>query len=292
MKRNILFSGVWIGLVALITSCTASIDLKTNDSEPVIVIYSCLSDQLSYQTVKLSASSPYFEEKQNQPVSDAVVIIRSSGNEVFELKERANEKGTYQTQVPMAAATGVTYRLTVEVDFDEDGVLETYEATTTMPRLFALDSIRINPTKIMGYQHYALEMYGMEEPGEDYYLCRFVVNDTLSRFKLSQYVVFSDKGYDNRPFEGTVLTYIDDASNDFIEEDDDYLVVEPGDKLALHISRIEKGYYDFIWQCQQEKSGENPFFGGPASNITTNISNGGVGYFTSYHTSVLEAYIP
>lgn len=276
-----------------VVSCTAPIDLKTNDSEPVIVIYGCLTEQMTYQTIKISGSSPYFEEKQNPLVSDAVVTIESSENEVFELKERVGEKGTYQTVEPMAAVAGVTYRLRVEVDFDQDGVLETYEAMTTMPRLFELDSIGIDSMSIMGYKHYALNLFGQEEAGEDYYLCRIILNDTVERFKLSEYIVFSDVGFDGSYIDGVTLMYIDDITNDFVdEEDDDYLIVQSGDKITLYTSRVEKAYYDFILQCQQERTGENPFFGGPASNITTNISNGGVGYFTSFYTSVQEAYVP
>jgi hypothetical protein len=38
-------------------------------------------------------------------------------------------------------------------------------------------------------------------------------------------------------------------------------------------------------------NGENPFFGGPASNIITNISNGGLGYFTTYAGSTAETTV-
>lgn len=274
------------------TSCTAPIDIETKDSEPVIVIYGCLNEQMTHQTIKISGSSPYFQEKQNQPVSDAIVIIRSSQNEVFELQELTDEKGTYQTITPMAGLAGVTYYLTVDVDFNEDGILETYESVTTMPRLFELDSIRINSISIMGYQHYALDLYGAEDAGEDYYLCRLAVNDTIKRFKLSQYIAFSDKGMDGDYVDGLTLTYMEDMEEYDEEDEDTQIYVEPGDKITLYSSRIEKGYYNFIQQCQQEKGGENPFFGGPASNITTNISNGGVGYFASFYTSILEGYVP
>jgi len=274
------------------TSCTASIDLKTNDSDPVVVIYGCLNEQMLHQSIRISSSSPYFEEMQNQTISDAVVTIQSSENKFFELKESAGEKGVYQTVELMAAKPGVTYRLKVEVDFDEDGVLEVYEASTTMPDHYELDSINIRFQSIMGYKHYALDMYGLEGPGEDYYLCRIIVNDTIERFKISQFIPMSDKGFDDEYMDGVVLTYINDIEDYDEDDDDDYLYVTPGDKITLCTSRIGKGYYDFINQCQKEKNGENPFFGGPASNITTNISNGAVGYFTAFSTSMLDGVIP
>lgn len=293
MRSLILY--IYLCLLGVfITSCTASIDLKTNDSEPVIVIYGYLNEQSAFQSVRITSSSPYFEEKQNQPVSDAIVTIESSANEVFELEEFVGEKGTYLTVMPMTAVAGITYRLKVEVDFDQDGILEMYEASTTMPSHYELDSIKIRFQSIMGYKHYALDMYGLEEPGEDYYLCRLIINDTIERFKISQYIPISDKGFDDEYMDGVVLTYINDIE-DYDEDDDedeDILYVTRGDKITLCTSRIDKGYYDFINQCQKEKNGENPFFGGPASNITTNISNGAVGYFTAFSTSMQEGVIP
>lgn len=291
MKHRYIFFIFLLGLC--VVSCMAPIDLKTNDSEPVIAIYGCLNEQMTYQTVRISSSSPYFEEKQNQPVSDAVVLIKSSENEVFELDELMDEQGTYRTITPMKVVAGVTYQLTVNVDFDQDGILETYEASTMTPRRFELDSIKIESMSIMGYKHYALNIYGVEEPGEDYYLSKIVVNDTIERFKISEFILFSDKGMNDVDIkEGVTLIYIEDREENSDEEDYEGLLVDPGDKITLYSSRIEKGYYHFIQQCQQEKGGENPFFGGPASNITTNISNGGVGYFTSFYASESEAYIP
>lgn len=291
MRLSIYFIILLCLLGITVSSCTSPIDLKTNDSDPVIVIYGCLDGQAIHQSIRITSSSPYFEEKQNRPVSDAMVSIRSSANEMFELEELINEKGTYQTTVPMAAVAGITYQLKVEVDFDEDGVLEVYEASTMMPYHYELDSIKIEPTSIMGYKHYALKMYGVEEPGEDYYLFRFIVNDTIERFKISQFMTVSDKGINDDRIDGTVLSYINDIE-DYDEDEDEYLYVESGDKITLCTSRIGKGYYDFVNQCQGERHGENPFFGGPASNITTNISNGAVGYFTAFSTSMLNGVIP
>lgn len=293
MKRISIYNIFFLCFTGMfVYSCTAPIDLKTNDSEPAIVIYGCLNDLEMHQSIRITSSSPYFEEKQNQAVQDAIVTIQSSENETFELEELTNEKGTYQTVIPMSAKPGITYQLKVIVDFDQDGVLETYEASTLMPRHYELDSMVIRTQPIMGYKHYALDMYGLEEPGDDYYLCRFIVNDTIERFKISQFIPVSDKGVDDDYMRGLTLTYINDIEDYDEDDDDDYLYVTSGDKITLCTSRIGKGYYDFINQCQKEKNGENPFFGGPASNITTNISNGAVGYFTAFSTSKLDGVIP
>ncbi|MDR2042371.1 MAG: DUF4249 domain-containing protein [Tannerella sp.] len=274
-------------------ACTAPIELKTNDSEPVIVIYGALTEYETQQMIRISSSSPYFAEKSNRPVSDAVVEIHTSEGQRFEMEERSNDKGYYQTVQMMAAVPGVTYRLSVEVDFDGDGRTETYEAVTTMHSPFKLDSLAIESVLLMGYKHYAVSLYAPESPSEDYYMMRYILNDTLMEYQLSNFTVFSDLGINDQYLNGMPLMYFDDISNknDLINEDRGVTFVQSGDKITVCISRIEKGFYDFIQQCQSEKRGENPFFGGPASNITTNIS-GGAGYFAAYTTTLANIYIP
>ncbi|GHT13657.1 hypothetical protein AGMMS4956_10180 [Bacteroidia bacterium] len=53
----------------------------------------------------------------------------------------------------------------------------------------------------------------------------------------------------------------------------------------------QKGYYNFILQCQDEKEGGSSFFSSPASNINTNISNGGIGYFSCYSVTMAETIV-
>jgi hypothetical protein len=286
------FSGLL--LLAAPFACTAPIELKTNDSEPVIVIYGTLTEHETQQMIRISGSSPYFAEKSNRPVSNAVVEIRTSDGQTFEMEERPNDRGYYQTVGTMAAVPGVTYQLNVEVDFDGDGRTETYEAVTTMCPPFQLDSLTVEPVSLMGYRHYAVSLYAPEAPSEDYYMMRYILNDTLMEYQLSNFAVFSDLGINDQYLDGMPLMYFDDIANrnDLVNEDRGATFVQSGDKITVCISRVEKGFYDFIRQCQSEKRGENPFFGGPASNITTNISHGGVGYFAAYTTTAANIYIP
>ena len=273
-------------------SCTELIELKTDNSEPVVVIYGCLTEDVIHQTVRVAMSSPYFELAPNQPVSDAIISIQSSDNQTFELEE-TSEKGLYRTKYPMAAITGITYHLTVSVYPGQNGNLKHYEAAATMQRPFMVDSINIEVRNIMGYKHYALNLYAQEEEGPDYYCARTIINDTLATSKISSYTVFSDYGIDGRYLDGLSVILFEDYENEqFGNSDTYYSFVRPGDKVTFCISLIERGYYDFLQQCQSERRGENPFFGGPASNITTNISNGGIGYFAAFSMTRLDAYVP
>ncbi len=282
-------------LLASFFSCTAPIDIETENSKPVIVIDGILTDELKIQEVRLSRSSPYFDSKPNAPISGADIKITSSANEVFELLENDSIPGLYQSEAPWAAQAGNTYFLKVEADFDSGGQKELYEASENTISAVNIDSIKIVPMNIMGNDHYALNIYSQEPPGHDYYLLKITVNDSLISSKISKYITFDDVAFDGEYINGLTVTYLDDIKDrgDHSEEQrKNSIYVTPGDVVSLQMSRISKGYHDFINECQKEMRGENPLFGGPASNITTNISNHGAGYFSSYCIASNSAVVP
>ncbi|MDR0795126.1 MAG: DUF4249 domain-containing protein [Tannerella sp.] len=292
-RSNLVKNILPVLFILFIGSCSQLIEIKPSNSEPVVVVYGCLTEDFTYQTIRISLSSPYFELEPNQPVSNAIVTIQSmSDRHIFELVE-TTEKGVYRTANPMSAVVGETYHLSILVDSRPDGNQQLYEATATMQRPFMVDSINIEVRYLMGFKHYALNIYAQEEAGNDYYSAYANINDTLTSNRISRLTVFSDFGIDGQYLDRFPLMQFEDYSNDQFDEINQYFnYVKPGDKITFCISRIEKGYFDFLDQCRSERRGENPFFGGPASNITTNISNGGVGYFAAVSTTRLEAYVP
>jgi hypothetical protein len=273
-------------------ACTEKMELKTANSDPVVVIYGCLTEDSIHQTIRVALSSPYFELAPNKPVSNALISIQSSDNETFELEE-TGEKGLYRTKERMAAIAGTTYHLTVSVDPNQSGNMQLYEATAIMQRPFKVDTINIEARYIMGYKHYTLNLYAQDDEGPDYYCARTIINDTLTTALISRYTVFSDYVIDGHYLNGLPVMQFEDYENiQFGNSDSYYDFVKPGDKVSFCISLIEKGFHNFLEQCQRERNGENPFFGGPASNITTNISNGGIGYFTAFSSTWVDTYVP
>lgn len=281
-KKNILSV---LLLAALFFSCTAPIDISTRNSEPVIVIYGYITDEYKSQYIRITSSSPYFDENTNRAITDAEVWVTASTGEEYPFVGREN--GYYISHVRFAGISGVTYRLSVKVDFDQDGEDEIYEAETTILPVVPVDSIEIMPIDIMGYRHFSLNFY-MQEPAEteNYYLFKFFINDSISNDKISEFLISDDRMYNGEYVPGANITYFEDATDeDVIEknkDDDDVYMAYPGDRVRVQILNIEKGYYHFIDQCISEKYGENPFFGGPPSNISTNLSNGAIGYFSGF----------
>jgi hypothetical protein len=286
-------------IVSLLSSCVEPINIDTDNSPPVIVIYGYLTNEPTFHSVRVSVSSPYFDLSLNKSVSGATVKITSSNNEVFELHELDSIPGLYVTVNREAGVPGTTYSLSVEVDFDNDGKKETYTATSTMPDVVEVDSVEIKNMTLMGYQLYTLNLYAQDTPAEDYYFGKYMINDSVVLFNINQLSPMSDIAFNGQYLNGLAIQrFWNINEKERIEREDDdedrirrrvYLC--PGDTVAFSLCHIEKGYYDFIVQCQGEMSGENPFFGGPASNIVTNISNGGLGYFTTYTHSVVETTV-
>jgi len=269
----------------LFFGCTAPIELETRNSEPVIVIYGFLTDEFKRHTIRISSSSPYFDEMTNSPVTDARVTVASSDGHTFFFNHL--EEGIFVSDDSFACRQGVTYSLSVVTDFNRDGYAETYQAeTTTLPPV-TVDSISVNSIEMMGIRRYTLNL-SMQEPPEtdNYYLYKFFVNDSVTNDKLSRFIISDDKAYNGSYLKEIAVTVFEDANNERFEElpeDNDYVIlVKPNDKITLQTLNIEESYYQFISDCDRERRGENPIFGGPPSNIATNISGGGVGCFTSF----------
>jgi len=293
MNRQYIL-GVIVMLMLSVVACTERIELNLNAGDPVLVVYGCVTDTLAYQKVTLSSSVPYFDEQHNPAISGAVVSI-TSDSEVWILIENPIEKGVYETTGLKAGKIGETYHLKVEYDFDEDGVMELYEASTEMLPAFKIDSVQVKPFRAMGYYMYSVNLYADEPAGEDYYLHKFFVNDSLvtplSRYSLMGDNELIDGQYINGMpiyFMGDILYWDDFTKNEQEEE----AFVGEGDEVLIEVNRVDKKYFNFVRQCQNEKYGSNPLFGGPPSNIQGNISNGAVGFFAAFTTSRYLAITP
>jgi hypothetical protein len=281
---------LWGGLVGLLLSaCTAPIDIKTDDSPPVIVIYSTLTDELKHQEVNISRSSPYFESEPNQGISGAEVTVRSSDNRIYRFLENDSIQGLYFSENRFRIRSEINYSLTVEVDFDKDGILDKYEATTTVLPVPAIDSLTLEPVELFGHKNYILYAHLQDPPEKNFYLFKVLLNDSLITEKITDLIISDDDLFNNQYTKGDIYLFDDDDISEWETGPEENrkrsFFLKPGDVVSLEMSFIPQGYFDFIDQCGREKNGENPLFGGPASNITTNISNGGVGFFAGYAIS-------
>jgi hypothetical protein len=277
--------------LALLSSCTEPFDIKTDDAPPSIVIYGTLTNEIIRHSVMVSSTSPYFDGKSNPGVSGAKVQIKSS-NGVYDYVENDTVPGLYQMVEEVAGIPDFDYTLSVEVDFNNDGIKETYTATSFMRTPVEIDSVAIRSLNMMGQKGYAMYMYAQDPPTEDYYLNSYKVNGVPVLNSISLASLMGDKMFNGQYMYAMLLRMFGDVNDRDVDRDGDNRVyLNLGDTVTLSFGRIEKGYYNFILQCQDEMEGGSSFFGSPASNINTNISNGGIGYFCCYPVTVAETIV-
>lgn len=288
----------WIALCfccfGLLQGCTESITIETDNSDPTIVIYGIITDEYKFQEIRITRSSPYFDDEPNAPVKDALVVVTSSENDEYHFIEDPKAPGYYYSENPWAAQVGVRYDLAVKADFDDDGERELYEAFTEILYTPELDSIKVVPLRIMGHNNYHVNIYGKDPDTEDYYLFKALVDDSLVTRKMKDLAFSDDIVFNGEYINGITVFTFDDISewkDDSKEQRENSIYIKTGDVIEVETCIIPRGYYDFIFQCFNEQGGENPMFGGPASNITSNISNGGVGYFAGYSITRLKTKV-
>lgn len=277
----------------LIISCTEQIDIETNSSTPVIVINGCITDRIEHQRIYISSSAPYFQNTHNAKISGATVNVTCETNKVWEFNEDPLEAGTYISQEKVGFIIGESYTLHVECDFNKDGMTEQYSAKTIMQPRFITDSIKVNHTNIMGKYLYTVNLYAQDIIGKDYYCSRCYVNGSLISTKITRYWTFDDKIFDGEYLNGFLVYYLADRNerDKYTDDEADKLTfVGKGDKISIEMIKIERGYYNFLNQCREGESGESIFGGSPA-NIISNITNGGVGFFTAFSPYKVETVI-
>jgi hypothetical protein len=289
MKQFIILST--LSVFVLLAACTERIDIESDASEPVIAIYGIITDEPKRQEINISRSLPYFEKQQSVGVSGAKVTVHSSEDETYGFFESPDSAGYYLSAGSWAAKAGITYRLSVEVDFNCDGAVEKYEATTTLIPPAYLDSVQLVPMNIMGHSNYALNLYGQDAKTVDYYLFRFALNGELKTTALSQYTLIEDFAFNGQYINQLTVRYFD-AFSEWEKDPDETrrtsIYLKSGDELDIRMSLIPEDYFEFIRQSVSELRRKNPLFGGPPSNIITNISNGGVGFFSGYCVSTIS----
>ncbi|MDR1784114.1 MAG: DUF4249 domain-containing protein [Dysgonamonadaceae bacterium] len=287
-------SGIFniITVTALLTgfSCTERIDLPTKDADPTVVIYGLLDSSEERQIINISRSSPYFDDSPNEGVSGAIVNISSSSGQIFNLIEDESVKGMYYTSDVAEIQGDTDYFLNVEVDFDNDGTPEKYEAQTRVLSTQPGDSLSIERIDMFGRKNYILHLYMTDFEGDDYYMYKVFHNDSILNYSINSTIISDDKMFPEQHVRLNLFRFSDiedyDDDSEYMHENATYL--ENGDSITVKFCRISKEYFDFVSQCQNEQGGENPLFGGPASNIITNISNGGVGFFAGCSYSSLS----
>jgi hypothetical protein len=259
-------------IMILPLSCVEIIDIELDSTYRRLVVYGEITTDSVRQTIELSSTTDYFYNQPPPPVKNASVSITFNDTSII-LTESA--PGTYQTPGAFRGFPGTTYYLNItDVDIDEDGVIEQYNAETTMPVIERADSISLNRFITPFFSGFQIALWSPEPSGVQYYNYKLLRNGELINRNLSDFTIQPDDFFKNN--------YISGVPVGFLNDDDPIEFILPGDTVTLEINSITREYYDFIFEAQNELFGNNPLFSGPPANVSSNLSNGAVGIFTAY----------
>jgi len=271
-----------IAIILSMTGCTEEMDVDLDSGEARLSVEASLTSDLKKHVVKLKESSDVFYSEEAIPVTNATITV-SDGSSTFKYSEK--EPGYYESNLEFAGQAGKTYALSIgNVDIDEDGTLEEYLASSTMKQAYAVDSVQLHFDDDYESgrgrddedesEFWLLSLYMKDDINtEDYYGFACQVNDIVVHDTIIEVLVQKDTYFNGEETKGADVSEFNQSKPDE--------VLHNLDKVTLETYAITKEYYDFVSQLQEMDEGQS-MFSGPPGNITSNISNGAIGFFAVY----------
>lgn len=287
----------WFSLVALITvfcGCEKAVDFKLVETAPKLVVEATIENGKP-PVVVLSKSLNYFSKISPQLLAESFVhnaIIKiSNGSKIHTLKEYA---------VPLIGNYNLYY---YSIDSAAMSTAFTGELTKTYSLVIEHEGKEYNAeTRITGFNKSIDSIWWKARPGD--------TSEVSVAIKVTDPVGFGDYvRYWTKKNSEPFLPGFASVYDDFVIDGTTYeLEVEPGvdrneslsmeersfkkgDTVTLKLSSIDKDTYDF-WRTMEYTyaSVGNPF--SSPIKVTTNISNGALGYFGGYASQYRTVIIP
>ena len=291
--KNLCVLIVW----CLFLSCEKAIDLKLDQTQSHLVVEATIENDKA-PIVVLSSSLDYFSEisteiLENSFVHNADVQI-SDGNTTKTLKEfsvfasNSGYKLYYYTtdsldQPAFVGKLNQSYSLQIAVNGQQ------YEAQTTIPALAkTIDSLwwKIAPNN-PDTNKIVVEARVTDPPGFGNYI-RYFTSVNGDRFYPGLNSVFDDQIVDGTTYDVDVDQGVNRNANINF---DDYAYFHKGDTVTVKFCNIDKATFDF-WRTMEYnyQSIGNPF--STPTQVISNISNNGLGYFGGYAAQYRTIMIP
>lgn len=249
-------------LLLLLTACEEVIDVRLNDSKPLVVIEAGLSNEFVPQTVKVSKTIAFEDSNRFNPLSGAKVFLKAPNGSTVPFREV--EPGIYKSQ-NYQGVPGQTYTMEVEAE----GM--TFSATSTMPAVVKLDSLSFKRLTFFGSTNtYPVANYKDAADQQNQYRYILRVNS-----KVEADVVTEDR-FNNGNQIADVIFYELEG-------------LETNDRIDLEMQCIDRNVFKYYFSLQQI-SGE----GGPPvapANPVSNFNNGALGVFSAYTTSQYGVFV-
>jgi len=258
--RPILFIALFVGMV--LSGCEKVIELKLDDSNPLLVIDGGINDQNENQIVKISKTYSFTEPNKFNGVSGAkVVVTRPNGSTVTYTEV---SPGVYQS-VKTRGVPSNKYILNVTVDG------KIYTASSTMPAKVVLDSLTFKQFNLFGkISTYIAVNYN--DPVDAVNQYRYILK---AKGKIEEDMVSDDRFNNGNRVADAIFYKLEDLIQ--------------GDSLAVEFQCVDPNVYRYFYSLKQSSGQAGPPVA--PSNPVSNFNNGALGIFNAYTTSKRTAVI-
>ena len=266
-----IFIALFIG--SALMSCEDVIELQVPESTAQLVVEGSITNMNQRQRIKLSWSTPYFEESAPPAVQNAQVRLIDDVDRNEVLQEEVS--GTFFTDIP--GEIGRTYFIEISLD---NGKSYRSEAETLFPvsEIDDMKVVREDPEEELdeeGKAGYDILITAYVPPNEaNFYRWKVYVNDTL----------------ENKP-DDLAFARDDFVSEQVVDVEIFSDLMRQGDSVRVEQMSITESYYDFLTVLFQQTVFTGGLFDPPPAPIRGNVRNiadeqdYALGYF---HASAVE----
>ena len=271
-------SKLYISVIAILPmlSCQKEIVVDLNSSSPAIVIQANVISSRNKCEVLLTQTVNFDLPNEFPAVRGAsIVLTDSSANTSYNLVETKAGYYVYSNLQPIPQHV---YKLQIETNG------KVYASRSVMPDSVPVKSL-IMSKETDGHG------FGAEKQRIRYKLTAVIQDpkDVLNYYRFLQrykgVIIGSSQPLNDNFRDGEII------SQDLRINLGDTLQLIPGDTIQVELQSIDKGAYDFYRTFRQ--GGGGPGFQDAApSNPLSNISNGAVGYFSTYNSTFKKVVVP
>lgn len=271
MKKLVYITSLFL---IILSGCTERIEIDLGTTYTRFVVDGVITTDTMKHAVKLSKSIDYYDDVAVPGVSNAQVTIYD-GYTTITLEENDSTPGLYETTPDYFGVPGRTYDLEIELEEAINGYTN-YSSTSFLNEVAPIDSI--NVVYLPEWEAWELQIYAWDPIDVNFYLFDVYKNGIHLTDTLNEVGITDDKFFNGNFTYGVAVYYF---IKEYPEEE-----VFPGDSISLRMGGITNEYFNFVIEMMSETfEFNNPLFSGPPANVSANISNEGLGFFTAYDVS-------
>lgn len=254
--RNIVVFACFIGSSF---ACQELIDLDLAQSEPKVVIEGVFTDAEGPHRIKISKTINYYDTGKTPPVTDAVVQLLDSAENLLSTFVYKAEDSVYMSPESLKGEVGKIYIVKIEAEGDIYQSSGTILRNATLDSLYYLSEEQLEQTgqPVFGEGYFLFANGNLNRSGVQYFKLQLEVNDTLknSRSDLANSILSSE--FFGNEFRGLPIP------GSF----------EKDDTVSLKLFSLNEPVYDYYIEFINLLFNDGGVFSPPPVNATSNVSN-------------------